>query len=342
MSDIEHLTYNHAHFGPNMFYLDQLLNRMPNPASLESPTSRKRELGILSRLPIELLLTALEDLSIPDLMRFRHCNRSAASLVDSNPLLRAIIRFAPNVLKGIIALRVTASITARQLRRKCKQKYCDDCGELAPYLYLPTCLRACLNCIRPVGGRRIEPPLSKWEMLHFYEIEPQESEFIPSFQFLPATFTNGVHRFRISTPQMFYDQETVRRKRLETHGSMKVHLTPEELAIYEGRMCRDIDLERKDLSRPLITTISEPAPEEIRMHMCVVFAPWIDSSSSQTEQGFYCTSCLYSSEQNLLFTRETFLEHLEYCRVRPFDGFMKVLRNRGLALFQDFEQISAK
>jgi len=267
---------------------------------------------------MELLMIILEDLSIAHLMQFRRCNRSTADLIDSEPLLGSTLRFAPNVLKGLVALRITIPVTAGQVRRKCAQRSCDGCGGLAQSLYLPTFQRACFPCLRLPGGMAFGPPVSPWEMVHQFEIQPQDFDSIPSFRFLPVSFTNGTNVFRINTPHTLYDCESVCRKRSETNDDYKAHLNDEQWAEREAFLDREIDLDRIDRSRPPITEVSAPAPEWIRLHMAVVFAPWIDSGRMEAEQGFYCASCLYTLHQYISYTRETFWEHYEHCRVSRY------------------------
>jgi hypothetical protein len=206
-SEIERLTYTQASISNNYFYLDKLLNDMPPPASFRSPMLRQRSLGELSRLPAEPLLEILESLAIPELMRFRHCSRAAASLVNTNTLLHTALRFVPNVLKAIMALRLTITITPRELQRTLKQRYCDVCEQPAQYIYLPTFERSCLKCINYRGLHSFGIPKADWELSKHCELEPADHQPVPSFHFLAATFTNGMNSFKIPRHTL-YDSAT--------------------------------------------------------------------------------------------------------------------------------------
>ncbi|KAF2130182.1 hypothetical protein P153DRAFT_253046, partial [Dothidotthia symphoricarpi CBS 119687] len=147
-------------------------------------------LGKLTVLPAEILRIILEQLSIPQLMQFRHCNRFSCHLVDTHPLLRFALRIAPNTVRGMMAIRLTAQTTLQQLHHKLYQRYCDQCGQLAPYIYLPTCLRACFTCVRPGGTNMFWYPVPEVEAIVGMGFSIQELATVPSFLFLPATFTN--------------------------------------------------------------------------------------------------------------------------------------------------------
>jgi hypothetical protein len=74
------------------------------------------------------------------------------------------------------------------------------------------------------------------------------------------------------------------------------------------------DMTSHDTSREDITVVRDRPPDFMMAHMCVVFAPWLSSDLSHVYQRRYCTNRLYSPP-NLLYTEETFVAHLKYCRV---------------------------
>jgi hypothetical protein len=106
------------------------------------------------------------------------------------------------------------------------------------------------------------------------EIGPAERRCLPSFQFLPATFTNGVNTFRISKPHTLYDQDCAIDERLRLHD----HLAPAKVDrdtwnYWYGLMHRDNSPEEPDPNKPEMIVLSDPAPEKLRLHMGVLFAP---------------------------------------------------------------------
>lgn len=79
----------------------------------------------------------------------------------------------------------------------------------------------------------------------------------------------------------------------------------------------------QDPTRTNVIVFDEPVPDDYRIHMAVVFAPWINASGSYAERGYNCTLCFHTDRglQNLTYTRYMFLQHLKDCRVRPLDKF---------------------
>jgi hypothetical protein len=318
--EIERLTYSHAAFGTNMFFLDQLLNRMPPPAAVSKPTSGTKGIGSLSRLPTEIILAILETLPVPDLVRFRRCNQAAKYCIESSTLLHSALRFVPNVVKAIMAIQPSVSITAPQLRSKLSQRSCDACGQLAQYLYVPTYSRACLHCIHPYGGSTFYMPFAEWEMVKRCELDPLEMAVVPSFRFLPCVFTHGVNKFRIQRSHVLYDAVCAENKRLERYETAFAHMDDETMTQWEKLVDRDSALHEQDPRRDEVTLLENPSPEALKLHMCVVFAPWIDTTSQEPEEGVFCTTCMYTYEQDRLYTKASFLEHLpNHCRVAPSD-----------------------
>jgi hypothetical protein len=137
-------------------------------------------------------------------MQFRRCSRSSSHFVDK--ILQPVLKVAPNTVKGLLALQVTTHITARQLFLKLRQRHCDgpECGALAQYLFLSTFARLCFHCCA----------YGPWEfkflgLVFEEEIEPEHYQDLdlfsyPSFRMLPATFTNGVNKFKFIERHKIY------------------------------------------------------------------------------------------------------------------------------------------
>lgn len=338
--DIESITYTHKDFDANMFffYLDRLLDRMSPISSLIGRIPQPRELGALTIFPPELLLTILESLSIIDLMRFRRCNRSSSCFVDT--MLRTALSFAPNTVKGIMALQISTHITAQQLCRKLCQSYCDGCGELAQYIYLPTCSRACFACIHPGGSRWFYCSYPEERVIKKYGLGPEDRAALPSFRSLPATFTNGMNKFKVGGRHTLYDGIATSQMVSDRPELWRTVLDDDYLNRREAQEDRAWAMWKRDPNRDDITVVRDPLPRCLRMHMSVVFAPWLDSAASRAMQGVFCTSCLHTKRQDKLYTREMFLEHLRDCRVGPDDSFQRTRRFHDrieLSLIEDVE-----
>jgi hypothetical protein len=354
---IEHLTYTyHEYFRDrkDRFFLDQLLNRMPPPLVLDDAEVDKAKMGSLSRFPLEVIIAILEGLPIPDLMRFRRCSRAANLCVDTSSLLRSTLRLTPNVLKGIMAIQPSESINAHQLRSKLTQRSCDRCGKPAQHIYLPTYSRACLTCLpNPRNFVNVGPfgtPQCAYYLERVKHIDVHKLMDVPSFRFLPAVFSNGVDKFAIRSSHVLYD--SIRARRLEKPHEERDHTETDEdsdslvdwLDYVEDR---DDFLPYPDPSRDEVTVLEYPAPEILRLHMCVVFVPWLvdaSLSSELEEESLFCSNCLYTESQDEIYTKDSFREHLKDCRVRPHDHDSQLSRDKGdlFLVTEDEDDITAE
>jgi hypothetical protein len=318
---IENITYAPADFDGGTFMLDRLLDRVAPLASLIGDVPQKRDLGALSVLPNDLIFMVIEKLSIINLRKFRLCNRFSMLLTDSR--LRSTLQFASNTLKGMMALDVSAHITLPLLVSKLRKRDCDVCGQLAQYIYLPTCTRACLRCVIHPFGYKLPRLVDEEQALKMYWAKPQDLATVPSHRCLPVTLTNGLNKFRLEGSHRLYDRTFIECDRIEKGigdgGRNFDDLNAEYRRRYMERSVRYVSMYDRDPTRTDITVLNDPTPDNYRVSMAVVFAPWIDASESHAERGYYCTLCLQTDErlQDLLYTKDMFLEHLKECRVRP-------------------------
>jgi hypothetical protein len=314
--NIDSLTYTHDDLRSDWFHLDRLLDRMAPFFSIDDSIPPTKELGALTALPAELLLNILEDLSIIDLMRFRRCNRYSSYLVDTIPSLRTVLRIAPNTVKGIVALQVSTHITPKQLCQKLYQRKCDRCGELAQCIYLPTCIRACFICLHPGNKRHFNNPEAEQELRFNYRLDTEDIAALASFRPPLCTFTNGMNKFKTAERHTLYDCSSLvlpKKQRWEPQ-----YRIPHDSHLPEARMYRAEQMLKQDPNREAVTVIHhDPLHFELRKHMAAVIAYWPDATGMTAEQGVFCSICLRTRSQDRLYTRDTFLEHLKDCRVRP-------------------------
>ena len=313
--DIDSLTYPHDDLRSKFYHLDRLLDRMPPIFSIDDSVPLNRQLGALAVFPDDILYDVFSHLSIIDLMRLRRCNRFASHFINTIPLLRKILRIAPNTIKGIMAIQVSERITLEQLCQKLYQRECDGCGELAQSIYLPTCHRACFDCMHPQGGGNFNAALTYDQLYGDYSVSSERIATWPSFLPPHCTFTNGVNKFKTAERHVLYSSYSY------TFGQKLGWDTTWQYsfrgAITGPEVDRSWDMARRDPNREAVTVVQGPLNMMLREHMTVVIAPWPDSTGLNVEHGILCSTCLGTSRQDRIFSRDTFLEHLKDCRVRP-------------------------
>jgi hypothetical protein len=156
-------------------------------------------------------------------------------------------------------------------------------------------------------------PASEREIVRQFRFTPEECALLPNFRSLPGLFTSGLNKLKWEGRHTFYNYSTAQRRFHNDHGLAVVdRKAPGE---YFVRCFFHLDDKTsRDTSREDITVARDRPLDFMMAHMCVVFAPWLSSDLSHVEQGLYCTNCLYSP-LNLLYTEETFLEHLKDYRI---------------------------
>jgi hypothetical protein len=326
---IENITYTHDEL-PSFFMLDQLLNRMAPISALTGP-SPQQVIGSLAIFPIEVLLIILENLAVTDVMRFRRCSRFAMHVVDTESPFHSCLQLVPIIVKGMMAIRTSAHITPQQLRAKLRHRYCNNirrkyfdedintnpeyewaqCGQMVQHLYLPTCMRLCLEC------RNVQTGLDYEMAAVSGVVEPKVFAMAASFRLPPVTLMHGLKKFKVEAHQKLHNRTSILKVKKDFPPAIDP-ATDEFLDHLDKRYRRECALEKPNKTGRHSITIIPAVPWCYRPAMSTVFASLIDPVSSQVEQGFYCTSCLHTRRYQELFTREEFFKHLKNCRVRPF------------------------
>ncbi|KAH6615023.1 hypothetical protein C7974DRAFT_443088, partial [Boeremia exigua] len=141
-------------------------------------------LGLFSKLPDELLyLHILDELDLLSLIRFRNASHHAHYLVDTMSEFQILAKWAPQVIRGILAVQTNIVASVAAIADKLRQRHCDRCGKAAQQIWLPTLDRLCFVC-----AHRGPMPLEEEEMLKHYSLTKHDLHLIPSFRFLPTTF----------------------------------------------------------------------------------------------------------------------------------------------------------
>jgi hypothetical protein len=134
--------------------------REPTPtASLyKAPPSKRsrgrpKPIGLLKRLPLELIHAVLLDLDYTSLNKLRLVNRTARRIVESLPAYSLLRTHAPDTLRVMDASRCSPYFPIGHLFAEFCHPWCRTCPgrEFAPLLYLPTMARSCFKCNRVRG-----------------------------------------------------------------------------------------------------------------------------------------------------------------------------------------------
>ncbi|KAH8903843.1 hypothetical protein BR93DRAFT_971443 [Coniochaeta sp. PMI_546] len=120
------------------------------PASITSPSSSAglgSGLGILGKLPNELLADICRNLDVKSYLRFRQVCRFSRFFASELVEYRAVIDGAANCFLGVIRTDMWRCLTFSDLFRAMCTTHCNICGKLGPFVYLLTVTRCCRTCL---------------------------------------------------------------------------------------------------------------------------------------------------------------------------------------------------
>jgi hypothetical protein len=316
------------------------------------PAPSVYNLGLLSKLPDELLyLHILEELDLLSLIRFRKTSHHAHYVVDTIPEFQILVKWAPQVIRGVLAVQTNIVASVVTIVNKLRQRHCDHCDKAAQHIWLPTLDRLCFLC-----AHRGPMPLEEEEMLKHYGLTKNDLHLIPSFRFLPATFQgpqliespplrerrlsephrpsikgapykppdfdprmkcSEPHRnsFRVPQQHILYDTQVAAQLALKRTGHEKLPPTATEDKEVQ-RIVDDCGKRQECIDLP-----SWLVPRRCRRTMGLVFAPWLNLDGA--ESGVFCQECLYitGKDRNHAWGVPGSKEDCKSCKMRRYQDW---------------------
>ena len=93
-------------------------------------------LGQLDLLPYELLGIILMQVDMQCLTDFRQVNQRAMYIIDLMPPYAALIKHAPNSIRGCLGVGTAKSMSCQKLYNNLIDFRCDNCGKYGKYIHL--------------------------------------------------------------------------------------------------------------------------------------------------------------------------------------------------------------
>lgn len=109
-------------------------------------TNPKFDLGVLDRLPVELLSDMLVQIDLRSPTDFPRVNQRVMQVVDSIPQYQTIVKHGLAPLRGILILETGLRISCQDLFRTLRKPQCEDCDDFGGFIYVLTCSRVCFLC----------------------------------------------------------------------------------------------------------------------------------------------------------------------------------------------------
>ncbi|KAI0426163.1 F-box domain-containing protein [Xylaria sp. FL1042] len=154
----------------------------PMEATLQS---RASSLGILDRLPVELLHEVLRSLDFQSTIRFSRVSIQGRNILCSLPAYRDVIKHAPHALAALSQTKLLHLHSASELHNALRNERCATCPEYGVYLFLPTCERCCWQCLRSNPTRRVVSPTAAAKT---FALSPKMVQQLPVMFSIPGTY----------------------------------------------------------------------------------------------------------------------------------------------------------
>jgi hypothetical protein len=165
---------------------DELLAR-PTAAPQSMDRASSGGLGRLDSLPVELFTNILESLDFQSLSVFSRASVRANNVVQALPAYEEVMQHARGALSVLAETRLLAHHSAASLCVALRSRRCAGCGAFGGFLFLPTCERACVECLSRKLTFRLGVPDDI--MTYFGLTEDQLTASIPPLQALFGNYT---------------------------------------------------------------------------------------------------------------------------------------------------------
>ena len=304
-------------------------------------------LGVLDRLPLELVSYIISALDISAVDQFKAVNKRAFEIVDTHTQFKVINSQAYGALRGLRAIKISHTITVERLFKKLCESQCNECGNYGGYMYLVTLQRVCLQCFTK-NDRYI--PLDETEALTLFGLTPKILWTLPHFQSYPGReprrfyAKNNKHNIsasrRLQDSILLVDRESARSAGIIHHGSFEamqeyvanadpdIHKSyikeikerePErksEWMIKKGvkMRCEKKVISNDDMFRNMVEVeqCCYWCRDALRC-MAMLRVPWLNRKSGRDEWGFNCAGCKRSGGEyySRQYIMSTFKAHLE-------------------------------
>lgn len=285
-------------------------------------------LGVLDKLPLELVQELLAFLDLCSLAQFRRVNRRALNVVDCIPQYKTITTYTPLALQCIRAVGTGQWISCNTLYEKLCTAECEECGDFAGYLYILTCVRICFLCL----SRNIKyTPLRPSQAEAKFGLNAKVLRNLPRMKAVPGKYSPK--QKNIQEPLVLVDMESAKQEGILLHGSASVmrqhvyntynQMWQEKLKLDKSCIEEETQMLRfHHLRAQLKEYRFDGTPANPLRFLAIIRIPWFNRVSQELEWGFHCIACQDSYHSRSLyprrkFTAASFGEHLrQYGSIR--------------------------
>jgi len=199
-------------------YLQGMIHNIP-PARVSTVRHAgvSSSLGQLDILPAELVVFILNLLDFQSLSRLSRVALKGKALVEGLPAYKDMMENAPSVLTALGKTGLLRYHSALLLRQTIRSKECVSCFDFGGFLLLPTCERACFECLGENQSLRMTTPAIAKQC---FGLTDGQLKRIPIMYSIPGEY--GV-KFTVSRRRVYRLVNVKQAKQLgiDIHGSVE-------------------------------------------------------------------------------------------------------------------------
>lgn len=255
-----------------------------------APSLRPSGLGILQRLPTEMVLLILLRLDLRTALALSHTNRGTRQLLASLPEYRRLGEHALKPLWALYRTGLAPHVDIATLHSSLTVEKCANCSSFGDFLFLPTVSRCCFDCLGSAQSFHVLPQ----RRLHkaVASLYKQPEDISPALLTQPGYYTL-----------------------MKKFKSMRRYLVSEPHALEILRSAGVVDM---------TVATREPYGHSIWRCMAATAFPHLDISTGKVQRGLTCRGCCVAMDaypcfdndyrQDQVYSRTAFLDHFKECQ----------------------------
>lgn len=178
---IHRLSYRPRHILKSMITL-----QLPNPPTTTAWPARASSLGVLDRLPPELLMAILSMLDLRSIIQFSSVCFLGRSLAHASHAYRDLVTFAFEALFALRRLGLDGAYSVADLHAALCAEQCSSCNDYGIFLFLPTVKRCCWECLRHNPQLRL---LSLKDAKRVFVLSKRSVDKLPKIHVIPGMYS---------------------------------------------------------------------------------------------------------------------------------------------------------
>lgn len=144
-----------------------------------STTVRTNSMGLLDKLPFEILQQVLQLLDFRSLTSIRSLNFASRSVVDALSAFSYMTKYAASALRALSQTRLITRFAVSLLFLLFRTDRCIGCQRFGSFLFLLNCARCCYDCLERDLSLRAIDLLTAREKFGFEGLYPSGSPYSP-------------------------------------------------------------------------------------------------------------------------------------------------------------------